>query len=1465
MNIHISQAGPDTLPVEGLGLFPADQSRVSGPAGRKPSGPAMKNGASAMRETGTETGGAIKGLRSYIAAVSVALIALLGVLGSSASAASAEGTWWGLSSGARPTYVHAGVGKPGKPGIGEVQEIFTTPGEYEGHAEQTNFKLTIINAEKEPELIEEFITEPLCATLCGSRLVLLSAGNIQKALEKTEIYGSGNVTVKEETVDKDGKPLENGDKRYVVSSIGADSEKVVPALESVGEIGTIETKVTTASVPGTPATPDGEIYVSAENLGDQTVSGRNTPVTISDVLPAGLRAIAIEATKPDVRANFLVRDPLPCSSKSEVEEGKLSCTMGKEEKVPSHEALAPYDQIEMRIAVDVEPGAEATEQVNEVKVSGGESYACAASPGTGKYRDSGCTEEVSGEEEIETSEGAKVKVKSHGNFERSSTGLTAPAAAKAPVKVSSAPVPFGVESFLLAAEEEGGEATRQAGAHPFQLTTSIALNQTADTSPPGSGLGEAHVNPAGLAKDVQFKWPAGLIGNPTPIAQCTDVQFFQVVEGGAANLCPPDSAVGVATVTINEPSTTGVAEITVPLFNLVPRVGEPARFGFNVTMGNAPVTIDTSVRTGGDYGINVSVNNITQTAAFLASKVTVWGVPGDVRHDRQRGWGCLLESRGFTAESPLSPCGSSAGQTPPPFLSMPTACEGPLVTSAETDPWSQPGAFQPFPGTFSPQSSLVGCNRLPFSSEIKVTPDGQQASTPTGLKVDVHVPQEEDLNSAGVSSSNIRDIAVKLPAGVAVNPSSADGLGACSEGLVGFTGFGEVPGEPGVNNPLFTPKLPGSFGTEGSESVLQPGVNFCADASKIGEVAIKTPLLPANQPVKGFVYLADQEANPFNSVLAMYIVAEDPVSGSLVKLPGEVQICQGAGEAIAGFTCEVQGQLISTFENTPQLAFEDAELHFFGGERAPLTSPTRCGTYTTEAAFTPWSGTPAVHSTSSFDINSGPNHTACTYPGQALPFSPTLTGGATNIQAGAFSPFTLTMSRLPGEQNLQSVEAHLPPGLSGILSNIELCPEPQANQGACGPNSLIGETTVSVGVGGTPFTVSGGKFFLTGPYNGTSGCTVGTAGCAPFGITFEVPAKAGPFDFAKTARNHPACDCVLVRGKIEIDPLTAAITIVSNPPGTPNSIPTHLEGIPLEIQKVNAITTRSNFQFNPTNCNKMAVSGTIHSSEGGTDTINVPLQVTNCGALKFAPKFSVSTSGKTSKEKGASLTAKVTYPQGPQGTYANITRVKVDLPKQLPSRLTTLQKACPAKTFEEGFEKCLKDAPNSKIGEAIVYTPLLPVPLKGPAIFVSHGGEAFPSLTMVLQGYGVTVDLVGTTFISKAGITSTTFKTVPDVPFSSFTLTLPQGKFSALAANGNLCTSKLAMPTEFLAQNGLKINESTKISVTGCAKKKALTRPQKLAAALKACHKKAKGKRAGCEKAAHNKYGPLKRTKKKGK
>ncbi len=971
---------------------------------------------------------------------------------------------------------------------------------------------------------------------------------------------------------------------------------------------------------------------------------------------------------------------------------------------------------------------------------------------------------------------------------------------------------FGVADYELNPEEEGGAMDTQAGSHPFQLTTVLAL----DTSRAPADFEEQE--PASMVKDLSFQLPAGLVGNPTPFPQCTDVQFSTHEPGTEHNECEAKTAIGVATVTFNVSKAEGFTSRTVPVFNLPPLAGEPARFGFEVT--GARTFIDTAVRSGGDYGVTVSVSNVSQTIGFLSSKVTLWGVPGAGVHDSRRGWECLEERQ--------SSCSADVSK-PPPFVSLPTSCTGPLHTTVQADSWEDPHPSLAQLGErplFDEDTlaGLGGCNQLQFNPGISVVPDVPEASTATGVNVRIHVPQTAALNPEGLAESDVKDITVALPPGVAVNPGGADGLQACSEGLVGFTGFSAL--DTGGSLATFTSDLP---------EPLEQGVNFCPDASKIGEVTVKTPLLPAGQFVKGYVYLASQNANPFGSLIALYLVAKDPISGTVVKLAGETQLCPGPGATIDGMACQATGQIVTTFLNSPQLAFEDAELHFFGEARAPLGTPPFCGSYTTHAVLAPWSGSESSPVSSTFDITTGPKGAPCH---DRLPFAPSLTAGSINNQAGAFSSFTTTLSREDGNQNLESVQLHMPAGLSGVLSGVALCGEAQADAGTCGEGSLIGETTVSVGLGGNPYTVTGGRVYLTGSYEG-----------APFGLSIVTPAKAGPFDLGQ----------VVVRAKIDVDPHTAALTVTTDNSG-PYTIPSTLQGIPLQIQHVNVTIGRSGFTFNPTNCSPLQIAGTLSSVEGASSSLRVPFQVANCAALQFAPKFNVATSGKTSKANGASLAVKLAYPNAPQGSQTNIASVKVELPKQLPSRLTTLQKACTAAQFDTNPAGC---PVASIIGQARATTPILPVPLEGPAYFVSHGGEAFPSLIVVLEGYGVTVDLVGTTFISKAGITSSTFKTVPDVPVGTFELTLPQGPYSALAANGDLCTSKLAMPTEFVAQNGAAIHESTKIAVTGCPKVKKPTRAQLLAGALKACRKKARGhRRAVCEARARKRYGPVKKAKK---
>jgi hypothetical protein len=1085
---------------------------------------------------------------------------------------------------------------------------------------------------------------------------------------------------------------------------------------------------------------EGQVLVEVANLGD-AATVPTEPVTLTDTLPAGVTVTFVHAGGGggDIGINA-VDSHTTCSTVGQV----IRCQF---EGLP----LFAYERFIIVLHVTIAPGAGTG--VNEATVAGG---------------------------------GA------------------APVRWRRPLRLGSSAPPVGVENYELTPEEEGGAPDTQAGSHPFQLTTTLALNsEAAPTEKEFGGPPEptTEVRPGAFTKDLRFNLPAGLVGNPTQTPRCSIHVFDLMVQ--SVGECPRDSIIGVVTpITTNKVNNAHEPyAFSTPLYNLEPAPGEPARFGFSVVEAEEPVILDTKVRTGGDYGVTVTVSNITQAVEFLGSQVTFWGVPADPRHDTTRGQLCLVkfeaksrgEGEGFEFDEKHCP----AENAPRPFLILPTSCQGPLHTTVEADSWEHPNAYtEPQDYTFQNQEGepfgLDGCNRLGFEPSISVTPDGQQGSTPTGLTVGVHVPQDAGLNPTGLAEANVKDTTVALPAGVGLNPAGADGLMAC--------GLGEI--------------------------ILEsPEEQSCPEAAKVATVEIETPLLP--NKLEGAAYLATQDANPFGSLIALYIVARDPVSGTLVKLAGQVT------------PDPVTGQLTSTFKNTPQLPFENLRLHFFGGSRAPLGTPALCGTYTTTASISPWSGNPPVGSSSQFQITSGPNGAPCSDP---LPFSPSLTTGSLNLQAGAFTPFTTTMSREDGQQALQGIQLHMPPGLSGLLTGVKLCGEAEANAGTCGPESLIGETTVSVGLGGNPFSVKGGRVYITGAHDGT-----------PFGLSIVNPAKAGPYDLEK----ETACDCLVVRAKIEVDPHTAALTITTDNTG-PYKIPTILQGIPLEIQHVNVIISREHFTFNPTNCSKMAITGSLASTEGASSALSVPFQVTNCAILKFAPKFAVSTSGKTSRSKGASLNVKLTYPKAPFGSQANIARVKVDLPKQLPSRLTTLQKACTAAQFELNPANCPKA---SFIGHAKATTPLIPVPLEGPAIFVSHGGEAFPSLIVVLQGYGVTLDLVGSTFISKAGITSSTFKTVPDAPVGSFELTLPEGKFSALAANGNLCTTKLAMPTEFLAQNGLKINQSTPISVTGCAKTKTLTRAQKLAAAMKACHKKHGASRKKCESAAKKSFGPLKHKK----
>ncbi len=1115
-----------------------------------------------------------------------------------------------------------------------------------------------------------------------------------------------------------------------------------------------------------PSGGEAEIVATASNLGYEDAG---SGVTIADRLPAGVQLVAgsLHGVQPG-KGDDLSRKR---STPEEPAGDEVTCS---EEAAPlvsctTTTPVSPYGAIELIATVRV-TAASGTTLSNEVTLTGG--------------------------------------------------AATAPLLAA--LTVGGSPTSFGVQNYSLLPEDEAGEVEHQAGKHPFQLTTTLDMNQILKVDPEGS---EVSTGAPALLRDLHFVLPAGLLGNVNVLPRCSTVDFSTIAPG-ATDLCPGNTAIGVARVLINEPNTyKGVLTETVPVFNLEPAPGEPARFGFE--FDKVTVALTTSVRTGDDYAVEVSSTNLSEAAEVLTSQVTFWGQPGAPSHDAARGWECVDDER-YKEEETGRPCVHDGQASAPPFLSLPTSCptEAPLTTVTGRS-WPLNGHEELEIGGESAAAfrftALSGCDELSFEPSLLVEPTTRAADTPTGLGVKVDVPQASTLSPTGLAEADLKETVVALPNGVMASPGAANGLETC---------------------PALSSTEPFGFGFLGSPESAQlnnedisSAAEQCPNGSKLGSVSIKTPLL--KNELHGSVYLAAQdtgapgeETGLLEERLVLYLTAYDEESGVRVKLVGDVHIDPSTG------------RLVSTFKNSPQVPFEELTIDFFEGSTATQSTPAQCGAYRSTGSFVPWSGQAAAQAGSSFAISEGPGGSGCPNPSG---LSPSFSAGATNTQAGAYTSFSMTLGHSDADQPLSGLTLHLPIGAAAMLSHVEACREPPAGQEwSCGASSLIGRSDSTSGLGGSPYSLPGAVYLTKGYDN------------APFGLLVVTAADAGPFHLGN----------VDVRSKIFVDPFTAAVTIESDP------FPQFVRGVPVQLKQINVTVDRPEFEFNPTSCAPLAVSATI-TGFGGFDGVgnasagvSSPYGVTGCSALPFKPTLSASTKGDASKPNGAALVVKVTSGPG----QSNIGKTKLVLPLQLPSRLTTIQKACPDALFEKLPYGSACDE-GSKIGEAIVHTPVLQSRLKGNGYLVSHGNAAFPDVEFVLEGEGITLVLDGQTDIKK-GITTSTFNSLPDAPVTSFEAILPEGPHSALTSNVpesrhfSLCGQKLVMPTTITGQNGAVIEQQTKIAIGGCAAVKGIreSRATKLAKALKKCRKQfkhSKKRRASCAAKARKKYGAKKKAKKK--
>jgi hypothetical protein len=883
---------------------------------------------------------------------------------------------------------------------------------------------------------------------------------------------------------------------------------------------------------------------------------------------------------------------------------------------------------------------------------------------------------------------------------------------------------FGITAVKNEALTAAGDPDNQAGSHPYELVTTVDLTTMGPFSLPTESL-----------KTQKVDLPVGFAGDPSAVARCSDEQLDN-------QKCPRDSQVGLVEI-IQAQLAPQPLVIIAPLYNMETPLTEPAEFGFVPVL--FPVRSHVSVRTDGDYGLSYELQNIPQPTSVTASVVKLWGVPGASAHDAERAQLCQ-----FLPEFSLRQCIPVGGGPGPvegphkPFLTNPTSCEGQsLVTKVTAASWQNPGVSTTATDETAP---IEGCDQLEFEPKLEARPTTNRADSPSGLDVNLEIPQHEDLDGIGRATPHLRDAVVTLPEGLVINPSSANGLQACT------------PAQIGLTTPVGAPHA--------SFDLAKPS---CPDSASIGRVEVDTPAF--EDPLKGVVYLASPHQNPFGSLLSLYLVIEG--HGLVIKLPGKVT------------TDPQTGRITSSFEENPQLPVSALRLNLFAGALAPLRTPATCGQYTTTSVMTPWSapqsGPPATPK-DEYAISQGAGGASCATSEASLPNAPSFEGGSTSPIAGTYKPFVVNLRREDGSQQFSSVTLTPPPGLLARLAGTATCSdaalaaaaaktgtEENANP-SCPAASQVGTVYAQAGAGPTPYNAPG-KAYLAGPYKGAS-----------LSLAIVTPATAGPFDLGT----------IVVRTALNVNPLSAQVTAVSDP------IPTILQGIPLDIRSVSIRLDKPEFTLNPTSCDPMSVLGSVTSTLNQGAALSDPFQLGECGRLGFKPKLTLSLKGQVKRTGNPALTAVLKAPAG----EANIADTTVLLPsttfidnRHISNPCTRVQfneNACPAKSI---------------LGTATAYTPLLEKPLTGPIYFRSNGGEReLPDLVADLNGQ-IHVTLVG--FIDSAGKKGsekrrlrTRFENVPDAPVSKVVLSLYGGKRGLIQNSVNLCKHPGQATVQMEAQNG---------------------------------------------------------------
>jgi hypothetical protein len=775
------------------------------------------------------------------------------------------------------------------------------------------------------------------------------------------------------------------------------------------------------------------------------------------------------------------------------------------------------------------------------------------------------------------------------------------------------------------------------------------------------------------------------------------------------------------------------------IYNVPPPPGYAAEFASLSGVPGVRIRMLASVASAGDDHIIIDVVDANQAVPVFDVETTFWGVPADPRHDWIRGPGvqCPPEAGPPTpcAYNPNTSGGYSSGLVPRPLLTMPTQCDTPPTVTVHGDSWQQPGVWAAATAALSDTSTPPLPLTLTGCDEL---PFG------AGLSV--------QSDTASTDSPQGLTVHVHTPQPGQENPNV---LGSAPLRDTTVTLPAGTVVNPARARGLSACSLAdGAIGTDEAA--------HCPGSSKIGTAKVETPLL--DQPLEGGVYVL--QSNPPDVKLLVAPNAE----GANLKLVGVTHLD------------ETTGQITATFADTPQLPFEDLTMNIEGGPRSALISAPQCGPQTVQGVFTPWTSPlrEPVSSSSSFSLDHGPGGGDC--PG-ALPFSPSVNAGSTEPRAGEDTGFRMVLQRADGQQRVSTVGLQLPPGLAARLRGVPLCSGADAAAGNCPAGSMIGHVVVGAGAGGEQLYLPqpGGPqapIYLTDGYEG-----------APFGLAIVVPVVAGPFDLGT----------VVVRGAIQVDPKTAAVSVHTDP------LPTILKGVPTDVRTIVATIDRPAFMVNPTDCAPTQVRSQVGSVSGDVVSGSTRFAISGCGKLDFAPRLSLKLQGREAGARGTSpkLLAHLKMEEGD----ANLAGAQVTLPHSEFLEQSHIGTICTRVQF--AAHRC----PAASIyGHAKAVSPLLKSPLRG-AVYLRSSNHVLPDLVADLHGE-VEIEVAARIDSVDGGRMRTTFESVPDVPVSSFDLAMKGGSKGLLVNSRDVCHRAAAAKAAFTGQNGAQLVRSVRMKVS---------------------------------------------------